>query len=496
MSETISEPLVAPAQSLNGATSLPAADQSTNASESDESSSPESLLLKDLNLNSDASLSLIEKLYDLVRRNESLEKLEAFFLDPAATSRINVNETLKNGDTLLCLCCNKGLESLVRTLVDKCAADINLARTLNSSGATSFSTITPTITITARRQSRLFSNASAKPSQGVRGDSPLCVCIKYGFDAIAEYLIERGADVCGGNGTPESARSADFERSPVQEAIRLNRANVVEKMFEHMFEKDDVNTIEWMLSKRYDILRQVLVAENLETLRVILPNIIENRRIDGEVLIHILNYLLMKSKIQERKEKVNQILEAVMDIGTMDDSSRTKFEIYNLDLLVRGFFATLKALFNTVGSDDSRTSVLSYRTSLFYFIIKYQKSMVNFQQFYPDIDSAFDFFYTKMKETGENVVKLVEYFITFYDTLISMNHIHLTSANVKHLLRLEHVKKLDILGDYLIHRSLIPLDLRDLVRIKIKDSMHTYNLYTINNLPILDQSCKEFLYYS
>ena len=204
----------------------------------------------------------------------------------------------------------------------------------------------------------------------------------------------------------------------------------------------------------------------------------------------------MKSKIQERKEKVNQILEAVMDMGTMDDSSRSKFEIYNLDVFVRGFFATLKALFNTVGSDDSRTSVLSYRTSLFYFIIKYQRSLVSFQPFYVDIDSAFDFFYTKMKETGENVIKLVEYFITFYDTLIAMNHIHLTSNNVKHLLRLEHVKKLDILGDYLIQRSLIPLDLKELARIKIKDSMHTYNLYTINNLPLLDQHCKEFLYYA
>jgi hypothetical protein len=130
------------------------------------------------------------------------------------------------------------------------------------------------------------------------------------------------------------------------------------------------------------------MTENLDTMKVILPNIIENRRIDGEMLVHILNYLLMKSKIQERKEKVTQIIETVMEIGTMDDdNTHTPFEIYNLDIFVRGFLATLKALFNSVSSDDSRTSILNYRTSLFFFIMKYQKALFNFEEFYADIDT-------------------------------------------------------------------------------------------------------------
>jgi hypothetical protein len=467
-------------------------------------------LFKNLHLSNDQSSSLIEKIYDSIRRlnndDEQAEHFVEFFRQNEHLKlNININETLKNGDTLLCLCCNKGSLNFVKTLIENCNANINQSRSINcgntnnstsSSSSSSFSTTTPTITISARRQSRLMGGSIKHNSNSQKGDSPLSVCIKYGHDALAEYLIERGADICGGDlVVDQQPKSLDFERSPVQEAIRLNRAKVVEKMFETMFQRDDVPTIEWMLSKRYDILRQVLVSENLETLRVILPNIIENRRIDGEILIHILNYLLMKSKIQERKEKVNQILETVMNVATTDDSSRTQFEIYNLDIFIRGFFATLKALFNTVSSDDSRASILTYRTSLFFFIIKYQKSMLNFQAYYADIDSAFDYFYTKMKETGENVVKLVEYFITFYDTLISMNHIHLTSGNVKYLLRLEHIKKLDILGDYLIQRSLIPMDLKELARIKIKDTMHTYNFYSVNNLPILDQHCKEFLYY-
>lgn len=451
--------------------------------------------------NNSTPLSPIEQFYDSIRKNEPIEALNNYLLNEKT---FNVNEMLKNGDTLLCLACNKGLDALVKTLVENCSADVNLCR-INS--ATSFSTITPTITISARRQSRLLnSSANNNAKTNSRGDSPLCICIKYGFESIAEYLIDKGADICGSevnnlsNNQMISSQSttlyADFERSPLQESIRLNRTKIVEKMLQSMFERDDLRTIEWVFAKRYDILRQVLMTENLETIKVILPNIIENRRIDGEMLIHILNYLLMKSKIQERKETINQILETVMEIGTIDDNSKIPFEIYNLDIFVRGFFATLKALFNAVSSDDSRTSILHYRTSLFFFIMKYQKSLVNFEQFYADIDSTFDFFYSKMKETGENVLKLVEYFIGFYDTLITMNHIHLTTSNVAKLLRMEHVKKLDILGDFLIQRSLIPLDLKELARMRIKSCMHTFNLYSITNLPVLDQNCKDFLYFA
>jgi hypothetical protein len=451
---------------------------------------------ENFNLNSlsiGENISKIEQVYDLIRRNEDIEKLNEFISNEPIT--FNVNEVLKNGDTLLCLACNKGLDEIAKILVEKYSADVNLCRNVNLP-TSSFSAVTPTITISARRQSRLLSNSlSINKNVTVRGDSPISICIKYGFETLAQYLISKGADICGESTNQENVIYCDFEKSPLQEAIRFNRAKIIGKMFSHIFEKNEMKPIEWVIAKRYDILRQSLMAENIDTLRVVLPNIIENKRIDGEMLIHILNYLLMRSKIQERKEKVQQILETVMEIGTADDNSKEQFEIYNLDIFVRGFFATLKALFNAVNSEDSRTSILTYRTSLFFFIMKYQKALVNFEQFYADIDSTFDFFYTKMKETGENIIKLVEYFITFYDTLITMNHIHLTSNNVANLLRLEHVKKLDILGDFLIQRSLYPLDLKELARLKIKESMNPFNLLTISNLPILDQSCKDFLYF-
>jgi len=69
------------------------------------------------------------------------------------------------------------------------------------------------------------------------------------------------------------------------------------------------------------------------------------------------------------------------------------------------------------------------------------------------------------------------------------------SETGENLLRMEHVKKVDILGDYLIQRSLIPLDLREITRLKIKEAMPTFNLAAINELPILDENSKEFLYF-
>jgi superfamily II helicase len=95
------------------------------------------------------------------------------------------------------------------------------------------------------------------------------------------YLIDKGADICGYDSQQQQQTVqnvySDFERSPLQDAIRLNRTKIVEKMLQSMFERDDMRTIEWVFAKRYDILRQVLMTENLDTIKVILPNIIENR---------------------------------------------------------------------------------------------------------------------------------------------------------------------------------------------------------------------------
>ena len=113
-----------------------------------------------ITLSDDPSLSLVEKIYDLVRRNEDPDKIGEYLetLEPKAS--LQVNEILKNGDTLLCLCCSKNLKDLVRLLVEMFSVDLNLCRSLNVNTA-SFSSVTPTVTISARRQSRLISSQNS-----------------------------------------------------------------------------------------------------------------------------------------------------------------------------------------------------------------------------------------------------------------------------------------------------------------------------------------------
>ena len=282
------------------------------------------------------SLTPIEQLYDLCRRNEPLEAIVAAIEERRQRSPLDVNEILQNGDTLLCLACNKGLDALVRHLVEHCSADVNLCRrTLNnnnhhshsssysSSHNGSASAAMPTISISTRRYSRLLTSSassgslstfqmsanssSSSSSCNSVGDSPLAICIKYGFEAIGEYLIDHSADIMGSqaqmaNNTGNSSGYADFERSPLQEAIRLNRSRTIERMLAHIFDAEDVRSVEWLFAKRYDILRQCLMTESESALRIMLPNLLANNgRVDGEMLVHILNSLLMKSKIQERK---------------------------------------------------------------------------------------------------------------------------------------------------------------------------------------------------
>ncbi len=190
-----------------------------------------------------------------------------------------------------------------------------------------------------------------------------------------------------------------------------------------------------------------------------------------------------------------EVLKTIMEICALENETDEGVVIHDLDFFLKSFFATLRAQFNTLGSDDNRTDLLHFRTSLFLFVLKYQNSLRSFEEFLAEIDYTFNSFYVKMKETGENMIKLIEFFITFYDIIITMNHLNLNIKNVKNLLCLDHVKKIDILGDFLIQRSLTPLDLKELCRIKIKDSLGIYNFYSINKLPIIDDKLKDYLYF-
>lgn len=105
-------------------------------------------------LSLDETLTGCEQYYDLLRRTDYCEELYVHLLTLKGTD-MNMNELLKNGDTLLCLACTKNYEKIVQALCEEFGADINLCRSVAAT-STSFSTVTPTISITARRQSRLM----------------------------------------------------------------------------------------------------------------------------------------------------------------------------------------------------------------------------------------------------------------------------------------------------------------------------------------------------
>jgi hypothetical protein len=135
-----------------------ATDATPKGSEAEEKKQ-ESMAVDLSRLSLDETLTGCEQYYDLLRRTDWCEELYVHLMSLKAAN-LNINELLKNGDTLLCLACTKNYEKIVRALCEEFSADINLCRSLAAT-STSFSTVTPTISITARRQSRLMGKSES-----------------------------------------------------------------------------------------------------------------------------------------------------------------------------------------------------------------------------------------------------------------------------------------------------------------------------------------------
>ena len=439
------------------------------------------------------NMSPNEQLYELCKVNADTELIETVLKKGA-----EINEISKSGDTCLCIACNKGYENIVKLLI-KNKANVNLCRSANSIMSSNLASSL----ISGRRASRYASHIqiSQPQQQTILGESPLYLSVKYGFETIAIFLIDNGADIYNFSVN----ENPDFDKSLLQEAIRLHRVKALNKILEFTFEKNDLKAIQWIFKKRLDILRQLFICESLDSLRIVLPFVLENNnRINGELLTHVLNYLLMKNTKQDKEEKAYEILETILEIASTlavddDNNSKQKFAIDDVEYLIKSFLATVRALFNKISSDDNRTELLYFRFSLLFSILKYDNnamSSLNFDEFLNDIDYTFNFFYTKLKDTGENIIKLVEFFITFYDTLVTMNLFTLNGANLTSILSLEHVRKgHDALAGFLIKRSLEPLDLRELCRIRIKNCLYPYNYDSIKKLPVIDEKCKNYLFF-
>jgi hypothetical protein len=214
------------------------------------------------------------------------------------------------------------------------------------------------------------------------GDSPLSLAVKYGFEDIAIELVEHGSEILSENN--------EFEKSPLQDAIRLNRIRIlsvfVNKLKKTKAYPDDNDTL--LLQKKGDILRQCLINDQIEALQIFVPNIWEE--LNSDFMFTVLNNLMLKNKIQS--DKAFDVLETILEA-----IPSSKLKMYDIGDLLKRFLHILQAQFITI--NDDRIAILYLRTSLLFTILKYHET-VDFTTYLDLLDSYFRAIYNSVENTG------------------------------------------------------------------------------------------------
>lgn len=259
---------------------------------------------------------------------------------------------------------HKGHVEVVRYLLAH-GADVNVRRELN---------------LLATRGNHRLSRANL-----TYGDSPLSLSIKYGFEDIAIELVEHGGEILSEN--------YDFEKSPLQDAIRLNRIRVLEVFIKKLkgnriYPNDDNDTL--LLQKKADILRQCLINDQIDALRIFVPMVWEE--LNSDFMFTVLNNLILKNKIQSDKafDVLETILEAIPSL---------KIKMYDIGDLLKRFLHILQAQFVTIS--DDRIQILYLRTSLLFTILKYHE-IIDFTNYLDLLDAYFLAIYNSVENTGMN----------------------------------------------------------------------------------------------
>jgi hypothetical protein len=264
---------------------------------------------------------------------------------------------------------HKGHTELVRYLLAN-GADIHVKRELN---------------LLATRGNHRLSRANLS-----YGDNPLSLAVKYGFEDIAIELVEHGSDILNENN--------EFEKSPLQDAIRLNRIRILDVFIVKLkntiaFPEDDNDTL--LLQKKGDILRQCLINDQIDALRIFVPNIW--KELNSDFMFTVLNNLMLKNKIQS--DKAFDVLEAILEA-----IPASKLKMYDIGDLLRRFLHILQAQFVTI--NDDRIQILYLRTSLLFTLLKYHET-VDFTNYLDLLDSYFRAIYNSVENTGMNYKKKV-----------------------------------------------------------------------------------------
>ncbi|CAF3473801.1 unnamed protein product [Rotaria sp. Silwood1] len=387
---------------------------------------------------------------------------------------VNVNE-LFNNDYPLCIASHKGHIEVVRYLLAH-GADIHLKRELNLSNA---------------RSNNRLTRANV-----TYGDSPLSLAVKYGFEDIAIELAEHGSEILNANN--------DFEKSPLQDAIRLNRTRVLNVFMNKL--KNTKGTSDYdeslLLQKKGDILRQCLINDQIDALRIFVPNVWEE--LNSDFMFTVLSNLMLKNKIQS--DKAFDVLETILDaIPT------SKLKMYDFGDLLRRFLHILQAQFVTI--NDDRIQILYLRTSLLFTILKYHE-IIDFTKYLDLLDVFFRAIYNSVESTGEKtkyntfkdklmfnnilgegINQIYEYIVRFYDNLILMGHLILTNNTViLKLLECEHVQRMQPIDMYLSWRARNPFLLKESCRLMIKNILPSYKRVILDKLNLNDDAYS-YLYY-
>ncbi|UJR23088.1 hypothetical protein I4U23_026111 [Adineta vaga] len=447
MNSTSSVPSVSPAEE---------ATTTTTTTTTNETKSPEPSLEQEFffGLTIDDAVNSTENLMELFYNACKYNHLELVkrCIDE---KHIDVNE-LVNNDYPLCIACHKGHIDIVRYLLTH-GADIRIKREMNVS--------------TARGNQRL-SRANVS-----HGDSPLTLAVKYGFEDIAIELVEHGSDILNENN--------DFEKSPLQDAIRLNRHRILNVFINKLKQMPATSGYDesLLLQKKGDILRQCLINDQIDALRIFVPNVWEE--LNSDFMLTVLNNLMLKNKIQS--DKAFDVLETILDaIPT------PKLKMYDIGDLLKRFLHVLQAQFLTI--NDDRIQILYLRTSLLFTILKYHET-VDFTKYLDLLDIYFRAIYNSVESTGEGINQIYEYIVRFYENLVLMGHLILTNNNViLRLLECEHVQRMQPIDMYLSWRARNPFLLKEQCRLMIKTILPTYKRATLEKFN-LNEDTFLYLYY-
>ena len=264
---------------------------------------------------------------------------------------------------------HKGHLEIVRYLLAH-GADIHLRRELNLAAVRS----------TNNRLTR---------ANITHGDSALSLAVKYGFEDIAIELVEYGSDILNENN--------DFEKSPLQDAIRLNRTRILNVFVDKLKKIKGTSGYDesLLLQKKGDILRQCLINDQIDALRIFVPTVWEE--LNSDFMFTVLNNLMLKNKIQS--DKAFDVLETILDaIPT------PKLKMYDIGDLLRKFFHILQAQFVTI--NDDRIQILYLRTSLLFTILKYHDT-IDFTNYFDLLDLYFRAIYNNVESTGNKEITII-----------------------------------------------------------------------------------------